>query len=367
MSVDTGFIVFNYQNYPNLSKIFEHFNVAVQKSNMSFGVSANNGNFEWSAENLLALFGQWGNLFSPKFYQFLLDVLRFNNNAVKLRNKYQNNTLAEMIKDMGMGKNFAKYYILPMAGAIWSCSLDKILEFPAKTFIDFFDAHGLLSVTGQPQWYTVTGGSNEYIKRISADFSDKIITNCGIEKAKRENGKAQVTDSKGRTEEYDNVVFACHADQALAMLSDASEDEINILSKFKYQKNTAYLHKDIKQMPKRKRCWASWVYLANKNHKSDNITISYWMNHLQGIDKNYPLLLTLNPIEKIKEEDIFDIHEFEHPVYNLEMIEAQNNFHKIQGKNASWFCGAHLRYGFHEDGATSGMNVAKMLGAKELW
>lgn len=367
IAVDTGFIVFNHQNYPNLTQMFRHFDVPIQKSIMSFGVTAQEGGLEWSAENANSLFGQRSNFFNLKFYRFLLEILKFNKNAVRLKETYANSTLAEMVADMGLSDYFSQYYILPMAGAIWSCSLAKIMEFPARTFIEFFDAHGLLTVTQQPQWYTVTGGSKVYLEKITKDFQHCIKTNCGVVSVKREQETVIIADAKGELATYDEVVFACHADQALALLEHPTVQEREILGAFQYQNNTAYLHRDAAQMPKRKACWASWIYQADDVLDKENIAVTYWMNHLQGIDANYPLFLTLNPRKNIKETDIFDVHEFRHPVYSQNMIQAQKQVASMQGNQHTWFCGAYLKYGFHEDGISSGMEVARQLGGKAIW
>ena len=367
IAVDTGFIVFNYKNYPNLAALFKHLGVAVEKSNMSFGVSADNGQFEWSAENPNSLFGQRSNLVNRRFYAFLLDILRFNRSAVGLKNEHAAKTLGELIDFMGLGDYFKRYYILPMGGAIWSCALDKILDFPAKTFIEFFDAHGLLTVTSQPKWFTVSGGSQEYIKKLIVPFASKIRTNCAVTKITRLNGKVQVSDAKGEIIEYDNLILACHADEALSLLADSTPQERAALGKFEFQNNTAYLHKDVSIMPVRRRCWASWIYHADSNAPKDVISVTYYMNQLQNIDKKYPVFVTLNPLKPIAENDIFDRHSFEHPVYSMEMIAAQKHINALQGRRNTWFCGAYLRYGFHEDGVMSGMKVAKMMGVEAEW
>lgn len=367
ISVDTGFIVFNYRNYPHLSTLFKHYDVPVEKSDMTFAVTMNDGAFEWGAKDLNALFGQRSNIVNPKFLKLIFDVMHFMWRSPGFVERHSDLTLGQMIKHMGLSDAFAKYYILPMGGAIWSCPLQTMLDFPAREFIRFFKAHGLMSPIGQPQWYTVTGGAKEYIKRLTAPFASHIRTNCGANRITRENGKVQITDTQGQTQSYDHVVIACHADQALAMLADPSKEEKSILKSFTYQKNQAFLHKDISIMPKRERCWASWVYHSNEDTTNASIPITYWMNLLQNIDKNYPLFVTLNPITPIAEEHIFDRHEFEHPVYTMEAVRAQKRIPSIQGNRNTWFCGAYQRNGFHEDGLASAVDVAEKLGAKVPW
>jgi predicted NAD/FAD-binding protein len=367
IAVDTGFIVFNYQNYPNLSAMFRHYNVPVEKSDMTFAVTMDDGAFEWGAKNLNALFGQRSNLLNPYFLRMIADVLHFFVRAPSFVERHPQLTLKQMLDKMGLGEWFMKYYILPMGGAIWSCPLDSILSFPALDFVRFFKAHGLMSPIGQPQWYTVTGGSQEYVKRLTAPFSDRIRTNCGATAITRSGNKVSIQDARGETLEYDHVVLACHGDQALALLKDASLEERSVLGAFRYQKNRAFLHKDAGIMPKRKRCWASWVYHSDKGRKDETIPVTYWMNLLQNIDNDYPLFVTLNPIKPIAPEHIFDEHEFEHPVYTTEAMKSQKLIHSLQGKRNTWFCGAHLRNGFHEDGLASAVAVAERMGVQKPW
>lgn len=365
--VDTGFIVFNHQNYPHLCALFKHLGVPTQKSNMTFSLSANAGAFEWGAANLNAVFGQRSNLFNPKYWRFILDILRFNAFACKTAKRYPELTLDGLLNKLNMGQWYRNYFILPIGGAIWSCPVEEMLAFPAVTFTEFFKAHGLLSTVGQPQWYTVSGGSIEYVKRLTASFADKIRTNSEVVEVRRSNGKVVVIDIHGDTKEYDHVVLACHGDQALAMLKDATPQEKSVLGAFRYQRNVAYLHKDDSVMPKRKACWASWVYHHEDSDKRNVIPVTYWMNLLQNIDNNYPTFVTLNPIKPIAKEHIFDEHVYYHPIYSQDAITSQERIVSLQGKQNTWFCGAHLKNGFHEDGLASAVAVAKGLGVETPW
>ena len=366
IAVDTGFIVFNYRNYPLLSALFKHLGVAVEKSNMTFGVTTPDGSLEWGAQNANSLFGQRRNLLRPAFYRLLLDIVRFNATAYKTAHANPTLTLGQLLKKMRMGQWFAQYYILPMGGAIWSCSLEAMLHFPALAFIDFFHAHGLLTVMQQPQWYTVTGGTQEYVKKLTQPFAANIRTNSAVTRVTREGGKVQVTDISGATQIYDHVIFASHADQTLSMLADATDEEKALLLPFKYSPNRAVLHKDASLMPTRRRCWSSWVYHAPEA-KNDYLSVTYWMNQLQGIDDKYPLFVTLNPLKEIPKELVFDDHMFEHPIYSAAAVDAQKKIPAIQGKNNTWFAGAHLRNGFHEDGLASAVAVAEKLGVPVPW
>ena len=366
--VDTGFIVYNLPNYPYLSAMFKHLGVAVQKSDMSFGISVNRGAFEWGARSLNAVFGQRRNLFRPSFYQLIRDVLRFNAGAEAMVALEPQLTLGELVARMRLSSGFMRYYLLPMGGAIWSCSPKTMLEFPARTFVRFFKNHALLDIRNQHQWYTVSGGSREYMHKLTAPYRTRIRTSCAATQVKRSADGVEITDSNGETSCYDRIVFASHANETLAMLADATDAERSILGAFEYQKNIAYLHRDASIMPKRKPCWASWVYHAEGQAGDEmNIAVTYWMNLLQSIDEKYPLFVTLNPIQPIDPALVFDRHVFEHPVFTREAIAAQERLPSLQGQRNSWFCGAYARYGFHEDGLGSAVAVAESMGVLVPW
>lgn len=365
--VDTGFIVFNERNYPHLTAMFRHLDVAVHKSNMTFGATINGGWLEWGAKNLNSIFGQRRNVFSPRFHRLIRDVVRFNKEALATVERKPRLTLGELLGHLKLSDWFKHYYLLPMGGAIWSCPPREMLSFPALTFVRFFANHGLLAASGQPQWYTVTGGAQRYVERLTASFAPRIRTDCGAVRVTRDNARVRVADSVGGTETYDQVVFACHADEALALLGDPTPQEATLLGAFRYQKNRAVLHKDISLMPKRRACWASWVYHADGSATEPAISVSYWMNNLQGIDPACPLFVTLNPSRPIAPEHVFDEHLFDHPVFDEAAIAAQPGIRAIQGAQGTWFCGAHLGHGFHEDGLRSAVAVAEGLGARPPW
>ncbi len=359
IAVDTGFIVFNHQTYPNLKALFELLQVKCQTSNMSFSASIDEGKIEYSGQSLATVFCQKKNLFNWKFYLMIKDILKFNKKATEILESDRNPSLEQFLEDLKMGSYFQKFYLLPMAAAIWSCPLEVIKKYPAKSLIRFFVNHGLLQVTNQPQWYTVSGGSREYVKLLCADFKDKIFLNSKIKKIKKlADNKLEIA---GKI--YDKVVLACHSNQALELIDDFSDETKNLLSKIKYQKNIATLHKDQNLMPKNKKAWASWNYSSNcKDKQNQGLALTYWMNILQGIDQNHPLFVSLNSKHKIDHSKIFAEFEYEHPIFDLEAVMAQKEFEKIQGKENLYFCGAYLRYGFHEDGLLSAINVAKKLG-----
>lgn len=364
IAVDTGFIVFNTRNYPHLTKLFRQLGVAVEKSNMSFALSVRDGWLEWGAESANAVFGQRRNLLRPQFHRLVRDVLRFNTQALSAVADAPDLTLGELIDRLRLGDWFRRYYLLPMSGAIWSAPPRRMLDFPAATFVRFFDNHGLLTVSGQPQWYTVTGGSQSYVEKITAPFRDRIRLSCGAVEIRRGAHGVSVRDAHGGLEHYDHVVLASHADETLALLADASAEERRLLGAFGYQKNRAVLHKDISVMPRRRRCWASWVYRSDGGGDEAAISVSYWMNRLQSIDPAYPLFVTLNPARAIPDEHVFDSHDFAHPVFDHAAIRAQGAMPALQGVRNTWYCGAWLGYGFHEDGLVSGMRVAEAIAAR---
>jgi predicted NAD/FAD-binding protein len=364
IAVDTGFIVFNHQTYPNLKALFELLKVDYKPSVMSFSASIDQGKIEYSGQNLASVFCQKKNLLNWKFWLMIKDILKFNKKAAEILNSDENPTLEQFLDDLKMGSYFQKFYLMPMSAAIWSCPLQVIKKYPAKSLVRFFLNHGLLQVVNQPQWYTVEGGSKEYVKLLCNDFRQRIFLNSKIDKIKKlPDGKLEVA---GKI--YDKVVLACHSNQALAMVDEFDNKIKNLLSKIKYQKNIATLHKDENLMPKNKKAWASWNYLSDCKDKQQNgLALTYWMNLLQGIDGNYPLFVSLNSNHKIDSTKIFAEFEYEHPVFDSAAVEAQAEFEKIQGLENLYFCGAYLRYGFHEDGLISAINVAEKLGVKAPW
>ncbi len=368
INVDTGFIVFNDRNYPLLTSLFKRLQIPSVKSSMSFGVKINNGWLEYGTESLSNLFGQKRNLFRVEYWKMLLDILKFNKRAAEYLDKDVSISLKDCIKELALGEWFQKYYLLAMGGAIWSSTPKQMLSFPAKSFIRFFDNHGLLSVNDQPQWYSVNGGSKEYISRITRNFRDKIKLSTGVTKVIRKDGKITIIDSNNESQEFDQVIFACHSDQALKMLDQPSDAELDIIGSFKYQKNTVVTHSDINFMPKRKSCWASWVYLSDdSNPISENMALTYWMNNLQNLPSKKPILVTMNPTKMPDANLTYDIQEFEHPIFDKDAIIAQDKVTNIQGQNNTWYCGAYLRNGFHEDGLWSAVEMTKQMGIVKNW
>jgi len=357
--VDTGFIVFNYRNYPLLTKLFDELNIAVEKTDMSFGASIANGWFEYGTPKPAAIFAQKKNFLRPQFYKMLYDILKFNKKAKNYLNS--NISLGECLAELGVSEWFKNYYLLAMGGAIWSTPIEKMMDYPARSFIQFFENHGLLTVNEQPQWYTVTGGSREYIKKLTANFKDKILLNNGVKKVHREGMKIKIIDQNYNELIFDKVIFACHSDQALNLLAAPTNPEKEIIGAIKYQKNNIIVHSDESFMPKQKTAWSSWVYLSESKHDAKpKVCLSYWMNKLQNLKTKTQVIVTLNTERKPK--NIYDEYEFEHPVFDEAAIIAQGKIGNIQGQNNTYYCGAYLKYGFHEDGFASGVRVANLIG-----
>ncbi len=368
IAVDTGFIVFNYRNYPHLTGLFKHLDVPVKKSDMSLGLSLEHGAFEWGCRDMNGIFAQRSNIVKPRFWRMLRDITRFNKQAVSFTKQHPDITLLQLLDMLHMGQDFRNRFLLPTAGAIWSSSPDQITEFPASSFINFFDNHGLLTINDQPEWYTVDGGSREYVARLAAPFADRIRLACPVASIDRSHDHVMITSENGQQDQYDGVIFATHSDQALRLLQDASPEETATLGNIPYQNNRAYVHTDPSYMPKRKACWSSWNYLCDDAvDERARITVTYWINRLQSIDPSTPIFVTLNPPVPPDKQFILDETMFEHPVYDADMVKAQQKMSALQGKQRTWYCGAYLHHGFHEDGLQSAVNVATSLGCDIPW
>lgn len=368
--VDTGFIVYNEHTYPNLTAMFEHLGVETDRSNMSFAVSLDRGRLEYSGSNLAGMFAQKRNLLSPSYHLMLRDIMRFYKAAPKLLDDpaVTGMTLGEYLVHERFGHRFIYDHLLPMGAAIWSSTIAEMLAFPLHSFIRFFHNHGLLNLKRRPQWRTVRGGSRSYVARLVSQLRGPVHTGRAISSLRRTPAGVQVQDAEGLSELYDHVIIGAHADQALAMLTDASEDERRILGAFRFQMNRAVLHRDPVLMPRRPKAWSSWNYLANGTRdRQAKVSVTYWMNLLQNIDRRSPLFVTLNPI--VEPQQSLKIKEFiyDHPMFDAAAVNAQQELWRIQGTRRTWFCGAWFGYGFHEDGLSAGLAVAEALGAKRPW
>ncbi len=363
--VDTGFIVFNYANYPHLTGMFRDLDVPVETSDMSFGVSLLGGRLEYALRTVDSLFGQRSNLLSPGFHGMIRDILRFNARAEAASAGRPELTIADLVADLGLGARFRDHYLFPICGAIWSTPTSGIGAFPAEALIRFMRNHALLSPDGQHQWWTVTGGSRSYVSRLEAALRQAgadLRPGTPVASVTRDASKVTVRGTTFLPETYDQVIFACHADQTLAMLADATDDERAALGAVRFQPNRAVLHRDPAVMPRRRRCWSSWVYRTDTaGGQGASVGVSYWMNRLQNIPEDDPLFVSLNPEIAIRDEAIYDETTFRHPVFDRAALDAQRRIAAMQGQRRSWFAGAWLRNGFHEDGFATALRITRQL------
>ncbi len=365
--VDTGFIVFNHRNYPHLTKLFAALDVPTVPSRMSFGVSARGGALEYGLASVDAIFAQRTNAMRPQFLRMFRDIMRFNAKADEIATPEM--TIRELIGVLGLGAWFTDYYLTPFSGAIWSTPTAHILDFPARTMIDFFKNHGLIGYYGDPQWYTVRGGSVEYVSRLGPAIEARgvdVRLDAKVQAVRRSAYGVDVRLEGSEWEAFDEVVFATHSDDTLAMMSDATEAERSALSAIQYQSNSAVLHCDPSVMPVRKKIWSSWSYVDTGKAAEDPIDLSYWMNSLQPIPHDDPMFVTLNRTAPIRDELIYDETVFRHPVYDLGAIAAQERIRAMNGQNGTWFCGAWMKNGFHEDGLASAMDVVETMATRSL-
>jgi predicted NAD/FAD-binding protein len=366
--VDTGFLVFNHRTYPNLTALFAHLGVATTASNMTFSVSLLERDFEWAGENLAAVFAQRANLLKPAFWSMLADIVRFNRHATRVAREEADGDepLAAFLERGRYGAPFRDWYLLPMAAAIWSCPTRTMLDYPLATFARFCDNHGLLRIQGRPQWLTVQGGGREYVQRLAATLDD-VRTGTAVRSVDGLPGRFTIATDAGPAD-YDQVVFACHSDQALRLLPHATADERAVLSAIPYQSNRAVLHTDEKLLPRRRAAWSAWNYLTGAAGVDGRpVGVSYLINKLQPLPFKRPVIVTLNPPAPIRPETVIAEFDYEHPVFDLAGVAAQGRMAQIQGRRGLWFCGAWTGYGFHEDGLKSGMAVANALGCHAPW
>lgn len=357
--VDTGFIVFNDKTYPHFIALMEAVGVEWQSSNMSFSVHDEASGFEYNGTSLNSLFAQRRNLLKPSFYGMLMDILKFNKQALDLMGSSSEIKLGEFLAQGHYGDKFVHHYIIPMGAAIWSTDAQRMMDFPALFFVRFFHHHGFLTVNKRPQWRTIVNGSSSYIDKLTAGFDDRIKLNTPIVAVKRMQDKVMVKPAVGDAIAFDYVFFACHSDQALAMLgADASPQEREILGAIPYQENTVYLHQDDSLMHKRKLAWAAWNYHVTAQ-PSDKVRVTYNMNILQNIQSKEPLLVTLNHTDMINPAKVIKRLSYMHPVYTLEGASAQARHAEISGQRRTGYAGAYWRNGFHEDGVVSALEALK--------
>lgn len=364
--VDTGFIVYNDATYPNLAALFDHFGVETSATDMSFAVSLDQGRLEYSGTSLAGLFAQRRNLTSPRFWSMLRDLVRFYRSAPgKVRELGAQASLGDYLDANGFGDAFREDHLYPMAAAIWSTPALDIGAYPAAAFIRFCENHGLLKFFRRPVWRTVSGGSQAYVRRLTEPFGDRIRTGAPVTAIRRLNGAVAVSTPGQEPEWYDHVVIGAHADQALRMMADSNETETALLGAFRYGRNETVLHQDPRLMPRRRKVWSSWNYLsqpAGDDRAQRKPCVTYWMNRLQHIPEETPLFVTLSPHVEPDPRTVHWSGVYEHPQFNAQTFEAQQQLWAIQGMRNTWFCGSYFGAGFHEDALQAGLAVAEALG-----
>jgi predicted NAD/FAD-binding protein len=367
--VDTGFIVFNRDTYPNLCGLFSLLGVSIADSDMSFGVSLREPDIEWAGTNLASVFAQPANLARPRFWGMLQDILRFNSEVTEraANGSAEHISLGEFLVRHRYGDAFRDWYLLPMAAAIWSCPTQTMMSYPLATFARFCHNHGLLRVNDRPQWLTVRGGSREYVKRIAAALQD--VRRASAVKSLQRVSDGVLVQAAGVLERYDQVVLACHSDEALALLGDtATAPERRLLGAIRYQPNHAVLHTDTALLPRNRRVWSSWNYMAGVGAPDSRpVSVSYLMNRLQPLPFEQPVVVSLNPFIEPDPARVIARIDYAHPLFDGPAIDAQARLPEIQGRDRLWYCGAWTGYGFHEDGLASAVRVARHLGADIPW
>ncbi len=368
--IDTGFMVFNEVTYPNLTRLFRELGVAIKPTNMSFSVQHLPTGLEFCGSSLNHIFGQRKNLFRPRFWKMILQINRFNQEAIEAltAESFQHYTLGEYVRARNYGDDFLNFYLVPMSSAVWSTPPELMLEFPAVTLLRFFHNHGFLGLHTQHPWFTVVNGAKAYVEKLTAPFREKIKLKHGAASVRREANGVKVTDISGRTETFDKVIFASHADETLKLLADADEQERALLGEFKYQPNLALLHTDASVMPRTKLCWASWNYRIDRaaDGKIAPSTI-YWMNRLQGVSDRQNYFVSINGENFVNPNSVLKRIQYEHPLFSLGAIRAQKSLPKLNERmNPIFFCGSYFRYGFHEDAFTSALDLCRLLTGERL-
>jgi predicted NAD/FAD-binding protein len=361
-AVETGFIVYNERTYPNLTALFQHLRISTQPSYMSFAVSMDDGRLEYSGAGLPGLFAQRRNLLRPRFWAMLRDILRFFHQAPLDLGSFGHATLDEYLEKAGYGPALREDYLYPMAAAIWSTPAADIGAYPAESFIRFFHNHGLLNAVRQPMWRTVVGGSRVYVERLARLISGDVHAGRAVRALRRRDDGIAVVDDVGGVEEFDHVVIATHADQALRLLDHPTAKEQKCLGAFRYGANFAVLHTDIRVMPRTRAAWSSWNYTTLADGDTRRLSVTYWMNRLQNIRDRPPIFVTLNPLRDLPASSIIHEQSYYHPLFDSEALQMQRQLWSLQGARRTWYCGAYFGSGFHEDGLQAGLAVAEALG-----
>lgn len=362
--MDTGFMVFNFETYPNLCKLFKEIKAPIIKTDMSFSVQHKPSGLEYCGSGIKGLFAQRKNLFTIKYIKMLMQISRFNKESIKIMEdpKYANHTIGEYIKENNFGEEMLMKFLVPMSSAVWSTPMDVMLDFPAQTLIRFFYNHGFLGLNTQHQWYTLENGSQSYREILIKPFKDKIQINKKVKSVKRHGKKAVINFEGGTFEEFDIIIFASHADETLKMIEEPTEIEKTLLSCFKYQANKATVHTDESIMPKTKSVWSSWNYSIEESKGKLLPTTIYWMNRLQGVSKNKNYFVSINAVEgSVGKDKIIREIDYHHPLFDLAAIKAQENLHQLNQNGPLHYCGSYFKYGFHEDAYKSAVDLCKKL------
>ena len=358
ISLDLGFIVFNKTTYPNLLKFFNDLKIDYEKSNMSFAVSVKNSNIEYSGNGLSGLFANKLNIFNINFLKMIKEIISFYKKADKTKTiSYKDLTLGDFLKSKNFSHYFINFHIIPMVAAIWSMPPSLAEKIPMDLFLNFFKNHGLFKIKNRPQWYTVTGRSRVYVKKVLQTISGEYFKNYEVKNVERNQNNVRLYyGSSNEYFDYDKVIFATHADDTLKLIKDPTENEKNILGNFKSKQNIACLHCDDQLMPSRVNTWSSWNSILDKNDPNKNC-VTYWLNKLQNLKTENNYFLTLNPIFPVNSKKMIKEVKFSHPFYDLQTLKSQKDLGKLQGKNNTWFCGSYFGYGFHEDGIKSSLDI----------
>jgi predicted NAD/FAD-binding protein len=371
--IDTGFMVFNHVTYPNLTRLFCELGVETKPTEMSFSVQHVPANLEYNGGSLNLLFGQRRNLLNVRHWRMLAQINRFNAEAVAALDdpRFASLNLRDYVAARGYGDDMLERYLVPMSSAVWSTPPDQMREFPAVTLLRFWHNHGFLGLHTQHPWFTVTNGARSYVAKMSAPFRDRVLLGNTAAKVKREGGRVKVTSADGTARTFDKVILACHGDQALALLGDPTEMESRLLREFRYQPNTATLHTDTAFMPRTRRCWASWNYRIDATPGGQTqATTHYWMNSLQGVSDRENYFVSLNCHDRIAPERVLRRIDYEHPIFTLGAIAAQRELpqlNRLGADQTTYYAGAWFKYGFHEDGFTSGLECARAITGERLW
>ena len=372
--VDTGFMVFNHQTYPLLTRLFEQLGVPTKPTRMSFSVRHDETGLEYCGSSLNHLFAQRRNLLNPRFYRMLGSINRFNREALAALDDPANQdlTLGQYVQKQGYGQDFLSLYLAPMSSAVWSTPPELMNSFPATTLLRFFHNHGFLGMSTQHPWFTVVGGSRTYVERLVAPWRERVRMNEPAVSVSRSANQVSIGLRSGRSEVFDSVILACHADQALALLSDPRPEEYRTLGAFKYQANMATVHTDESVMPRTRRAWASWNYEISRPGPGVGSTAThYWMNSLQGVSDRQNYFVTINRPESISEGKVIRRIAYEHPLFDLGAIRAQKELPRLNaaaaGSTNTYFAGSYFRYGFHEDGLLSSVRLSELLLGRDPW